>query len=115
MKQAEYGGVVALSAAGVEDDLGLAAVEHPCEGFAGVIDGAMRSLPVHVNRGCVAEVLHPIRTDGFHHLWKQRRSGIGIHVYAGHGNQQSCIDCTEERVFSPGKEARKGVLQAQLL
>jgi hypothetical protein len=41
--------VVALGAAGVENHLGLTTVEQARERFAGVIDGPMRGLPVHVN------------------------------------------------------------------
>jgi len=84
-KQAKDGGVVALGAAGVEDDLGFAAIEEPGEGFAGVVDGAVRGLTVHVNRGGVAEVLRPVRAHSLDHLWQQGRCGVGVHVHSQQG------------------------------
>ncbi len=68
MQQAEDGGVVALGAAGVEHHLGVMAIEELGQGLARAVHGRARLLPVQVDRGGVAEVLHPIGTHGLHHL-----------------------------------------------
>ena len=36
--------------------------------------------PCEMNRGGVAEVLHPIGTHGLHHLRQQRGGGVGVHI-----------------------------------
>ena len=46
VQQAEDGGVVALGAAGVEDHLGVVAVEKLGHRFAGAVDGGVRLLAV---------------------------------------------------------------------
>ena len=50
----------------------------------GAVDGLARLLAVQVDRRGVAEVLHPIGTHGLHHLRKQRRGGVGIHIDSAH-------------------------------
>src|SRR5580693_4602349 len=97
MEQAEDGGVVPFGAAGVEDDLGVMAVEELSHDLAGAIDGSAGLLAVLVDRGGVAEVLHPIRAHSLHHLGKQRGGGIGVHIDSAHGRYLLRFDCKGNR------------------
>ena len=84
-QEAEDGGVVALGAAGVEDDLRLAAVEEGGEDFAGMVDGGAGTLAVEMDGGGVAEVLDPEGTHGLDDVVQERRGGVGVHVDTAHG------------------------------
>lgn len=59
IEDAEDGEVVALGAAGGEDDLGGAAVERFGDGLAGVVDGGTSVLALLMDGAGVAEVLDP--------------------------------------------------------
>ncbi len=76
----EQSEVVALGAAGGEDDLRCAAVEQACDRLAGMIDGSAGELAWLVDRAGIAEVFGPERAHGVYHLRQQRRSSICIHV-----------------------------------
>jgi hypothetical protein len=78
------GGVVTLGAAGIEHNLGLAAMEELRKRFARCIDCLPRALPLQMNRRCVPKLLHPVRAHRLHHLWKQRRGGIRIAIDSAH-------------------------------
>ena len=54
--------------------------------LAGAVDGRAGLLPMQMDRRGVAKVLHPIRAHGLHHLWQQRRGGIGVHIDSDGGN-----------------------------
>ena len=82
-QEAEEGGVVALGAARVKDNLGFVAVEELGKGLSGAVEGAAGGLAVKVDGRGVAEVLHPERVHGFNHFGKQWGGGVGVHVYAG--------------------------------
>ena len=84
MQQAEDGCVVAFGAAGVEDHFCVVAVEKFGHDGARAVHGGVRLLAVEVNRGGVAEMLHPVWPHGLHHLRQQRCSGIGIHIDSLH-------------------------------
>jgi len=84
-EQAEESGVVALSAAGVEDDLGGMAVEEIGEGFTGAVDGGVGLLAVEMDGGGVAEVLDPVGAHGVDHLGQQGGGGVCVHVDTEHG------------------------------
>ena len=68
VQQAEDRRVVALGASGVKNHLGGVAVEEFCHRLASLIDTLVRLLSVQVDRGGVAEVLHPIGAHRLHHL-----------------------------------------------
>jgi hypothetical protein len=84
VEQAEDGGVVALGAPGVENDLSVMAIEKLSQDRAGAINGLARLLPVQVDGRSVAEVLEPIGTHGLDHLRKQRGGGVCIHIHSAH-------------------------------
>ena len=81
---AEESEVVALGAAGGEDDLGGAAVEQAGDGVAGVIDGGAGVLAVLMDGAGVAKVLDPEWAHGLEDLWQQRRGRVRVHVDAVH-------------------------------
>ena len=86
LQDAEEGEVVALGAAGGEDDLGGAAVEQRGDLLAGVLDGGAGVLALLVDGAGVAEVLDPEGTHGVEDLGEQRRGGVGVHVDPAHGS-----------------------------
>ena len=83
-QDAEDGGIVALRAAGGENDFGGAAMEERGDLFAGVLDGGAGALAEVVDGGGVAEGLDEKRPHGLKHLGEQRRGGVGVHVDAAH-------------------------------
>ena len=93
-EQAKERGVVALGAAGVEDDFCGVAGEEFGEALAGLIDGAAGGLSGLMDGGGIAEVVDPVGVHGLDHLGQEGCGGVGIHVDSAHGGD-SCIDCTE--------------------
>ncbi len=85
MQKAVEGRVVPFGAAGVEYHFGVMALEELGNGLAGSFDGGAGLLAVEMDRGCVAEMLHPIRTHGLDDLREQRRGGVGVHIDAHRG------------------------------
>jgi hypothetical protein len=77
-KGAEEGEVVALGAAGGEDDLGGAAVEEAGDAVAGVIDGGAGELALLVDGAGVAVVLEEEGTHGLEYFREERRCGVGV-------------------------------------
>ncbi len=67
-EDAEEGEVVALGAAGGEDDLGVEAAEEAGDGGTGLLDGSAGLLAVLVDGAGVAVVLHPVGTHGLEYL-----------------------------------------------
>src|SRR6516225_7557650 len=82
VKETKQGGVVAFCSTGVENYLGVVAVEELCHGLTGTIQSSAGRLAVQMNRRRVAEVFLPEWAHCLHHLWEKRSSGIRIHVYA---------------------------------
>ena len=84
MQDAEEGEVVALGAAGGEDDLGGAAAEQRGDLLAGALDGGAGVLALLMDGAGVAELLDPEGTHGVEDLGEQRRGGVRVHVDAAH-------------------------------
>ncbi len=103
-QDAEDGGVIALSAAGGEDDLGGAAVQQSGNLHAGVLDGGAGALAEMVDGGGVAEGFDEERPHGLEHLGEQRRGGVGVHVDAAH--IQSIV-ASGPRAYTRKKAARR--------
>ena len=105
-EDAEEGEVVALGAAGGEDDLGVEAVEEAGDWVAGVLDGGAGVLALLVDGAGVAEVLHPEGTHGFEDFGEQRRGGVCVHVDSAHGFILAWHCCWERmRGHTPGAKA----------
>src|SRR6185369_11858557 len=83
-EDAEEGEIVALSAAGGEDDLGGAAVKHAGDGLTRVIDGGACVLALLMDGTGVAVVLEVERTHCLKDLRKERCGGVSVHVNALH-------------------------------
>uniref|UniRef100_E6QM64 Uncharacterized protein n=1 Tax=mine drainage metagenome TaxID=410659 RepID=E6QM64_9ZZZZ len=103
-EQAEERGVVALGAAGVEDDFCGMAAQELSEYLACVIDGAAGGLAGLMDRGGVAEVVDPEGAHGLDHLGQQRGGGVGIHVDSAHW-LGSCVYCIWSSIW--GRRTRK--------
>jgi len=86
VQDSEEGEIVALGAAGGEDDLGGAAVEQASDGVAGVVDGGAGELALLVDGAGVAVVLEEEWAQGLEDLWEKRRGGVGVHVDSAHGS-----------------------------
>ena len=84
-KGAEEGEVVALGAAGGEDDLGGAAVEEVGDLLAGVVDGGASELALLMDGTGVAVVLEEEGTHGFEDFGEQRCGRVRDHVDSAHG------------------------------
>jgi hypothetical protein len=82
LEDAEECEVVALRAAGGEDDLGGAATEKAGDLVACELDGRTGLLALLMDGAGVAEVLDPEGMHGIEDLRKQRRGGVGVHVDA---------------------------------
>lgn len=83
-KGAEEGEVIALGAAGGEDDFSCAAAEEGSEVLAGVVDSGAGVLAALVDRRRVAKGLEPEGTHGLHDLGEDGRGGVGVEVDARH-------------------------------
>jgi len=83
-EDAEECGIIALRAAGGEDDLSGAAVEERGNLFAGALDRGAGVLAVLVDGGGVAEGVNKEGPHGLQHLGEERGGGIGVHVNAAH-------------------------------
>jgi len=82
---AEEGEVIALGAAGGEDDLGGAAVEEVGDLIAGVVDGGAGELALLMDGAGVAVVLEEEGTHGFEDFGEQRCGRVRVHVDSAHG------------------------------
>ena len=105
-QDAEDGGIVALGAAGVEDDFGGTAVEERGNLFAGALDGGAGVLAVLVDGGRVAEGVDEEGPHSLQYLGKQRCGGIGVHVDAAH---TSIVTGLGSGKTSPGGKKRTQV------
>ena len=93
MQQSEERGVVALGAAGVEDDLGIVAIEELGQGLAGTVERRTCLLAIEMDRRGVAKLLNPIGAHRVDHLRQQGSGGVGIHVDPG----ARCVSCRHEQ------------------
>ena len=84
LEDAGEGEVVALGAAGGEDDLLGGAVEEAGDGGTGVLDGGAGALAGLVRGAGVAEGLDPEGTHGVDDLGEERGGGVGVEVDAVH-------------------------------
>ena len=109
MKEPEDSRVVALGATGIEHHLGVVAIKELGQGLSSAVHSSAGMLPVEVNRGGVAKVLHPIRTHGLHDLWEQRCSGIGIHIDSAHVTFSCYLIVRAKRIFAPVGSIRRFV------
>ncbi len=84
LEDAGEGEVVALGAAGVEDDLFGRAVEQTRDGGAGVLDGGAGALAGVVRGAGIAEGLAPERTHRFNDFREDRGGGVVVEIDAVH-------------------------------
>jgi hypothetical protein len=84
LQYAEERKVVALGAAGGEDDLFGGAVEHPGDAGSCMLDGGACALARLVCGTRVAETCSEIRQHGLDDLGQDRGSGVGVEVDALH-------------------------------
>ena len=87
--------VVALGAAGGEDNFLGRAVEQAGDGGAGVVDGGAGALAGVVRGAGIAEGFRPEGTHGLDHLGKDGGGGVGVEVDAVHVSilfVRSCAD-----------------------
>jgi len=81
---AEEGKVVALGAAGGEDDLGGTAVEETGDLVASVVDGGASELTLLMDGAGVAVVLQEEGTHGFKDFGQERCGRVRVHVDSAH-------------------------------
>ena len=92
-EEPKEGCVVAFRAAGIENDFSVVTVEELGEDLAGFVDAFSGVLSVQMNRGGVAEVLHPVGIHRLHHFrtgavwwhWHPCRPGLRGSVGGLHG------------------------------